>query len=144
MGLWDWFNSASDTVKNHTPAITLATEFFQKGYYFCRDSTVYAAGTVSSKARDLHEYLSDNQARENLTQIAKNVSKNGAFYVARSYGIFLFFFFFFYHQSCVVKVVFDMILDDHMISVCFRVKIFILHLVRDHVRIIQLNQYFEV
>ncbi|XP_057524364.1 uncharacterized protein LOC130804065 [Amaranthus tricolor] len=86
MGLWDWFNSASDTVKNHTPAITLATEFFQKGYYFCRDSTVYAAGTVSSKARDLHEYLSDNQARENLTQIAKNVSKNGAFYVARSYG----------------------------------------------------------
>ncbi|CAO2817195.1 unnamed protein product [Amaranthus hypochondriacus] len=86
MGLWDWVNSASDTVKNHTPAITPATEFCRKSYYFCRDSTVYAAGTVSSKARDLHEYLSDNQARDNLTQIAKNVSKNGALYVARSYG----------------------------------------------------------
>ncbi|KMT11341.1 hypothetical protein BVRB_5g106740 [Beta vulgaris subsp. vulgaris] len=86
MGVWEWIYSATDAVKQKTPDLTPATEFGRKTYDYCRHTTSYAAAGGVAKARDLHQYLSDDQVRDNLGRFAKSASKNGALYLARSYG----------------------------------------------------------
>lgn len=87
MAVWDWIYSATDAVKQKTPDITPATEVCRKSYTFCRDSTVHVAGAATTKARELHEYMSDDEVRDNLSRFAVNISKNSALYIARSYGV---------------------------------------------------------
>lgn len=105
MGVWEWIYSATDAVKQKTPDLTPATEFGRKTYDYCRHTTSYAAAGGVAKARDLHQYLSDDQVRDNLGRFAKSASKNGALYLARSYGIIIFFNFrlFFCNLSSLIK-----------------------------------------
>ncbi|KMT18452.1 hypothetical protein BVRB_2g025980 [Beta vulgaris subsp. vulgaris] len=84
--VWDWIYSVTNAVKQKTPDLTPATEFGRKTYDYCRETTSYAGGAATSKARDLHQYLSDDQVRDNLGRFAKTASKNGALFIARSYG----------------------------------------------------------
>ncbi|XP_074308260.1 uncharacterized protein LOC141643126 [Silene latifolia] len=86
MGMWEWLTSATDTLKHKTPDITPVTDVCWKSYDATRTATVHVSRAVTTKARVVHECLSDDQVRGDVTRVAKNLSFNGALYFVRSYG----------------------------------------------------------
>ncbi|KAJ8428295.1 hypothetical protein Cgig2_027427 [Carnegiea gigantea] len=86
MGVWERISTAIDFVKQNTPDVTPVTGACRKGYDVGRAATNQVDSAVRAKARDFHEYFSDDQVRANVARIATNFSKNGALYLARYYG----------------------------------------------------------
>ncbi|KAK9683279.1 hypothetical protein RND81_10G128700 [Saponaria officinalis] len=77
--VWEW-------LRQKTPDVTPVTAACRKTYDVTATTTVHVSRAVTAKARDVHECLSDDQRRGDVTRVAKNLSVNGVLYLFRSYG----------------------------------------------------------
>ncbi|KAL9226581.1 hypothetical protein vseg_002378 [Gypsophila vaccaria] len=84
--IWEWLSSTTTTLKQKTPDISPLTSACRKTYDATAATTVHVTRAVTSKARVVHDSLSDDQVRGDVTRVAKNLSLNGALYFVRSYG----------------------------------------------------------
>jgi len=87
MGVWEWIYTAADFAKRNTPGVAPVMAACQRSYAVGRGAANHVDGAVRTKARELHDYFSDDQVRANVTRIATSLSKNGALYLARCHGI---------------------------------------------------------
>ncbi|KAL9226580.1 hypothetical protein vseg_002377 [Gypsophila vaccaria] len=84
--VWERLRSTTDTLKQKTPDISPVTSACRKTYDATATTTVHVTRAVTAKARVVHDSLSDDQLRGDVTRVARNLSVNGALYFVRSYG----------------------------------------------------------
>ncbi|KAK9683278.1 hypothetical protein RND81_10G128600 [Saponaria officinalis] len=75
-----------ERLRQKTPDVTPVTAACRKTYDVTTSTTVHVTRAVTATARDVHECLSDDQRRGDVTRVAKDLSVNGALYLCRSYG----------------------------------------------------------